>query len=179
MAEGGQHKPSIVGVPTEIKPQEMRVGFTPYGVRVLTQKGIKVIVQRGAGLRNRFSDRDYIEAGAKIVSSAEEVHRTVNFIKKIKEPLPEESPFIRRDHIVFTYLHLSADEQLTEFLIESGATGIAYETVVKDDWIPLLEPMSKIAGILVAYQGAIYFKKILLIDPTYGQFDSRYKNRIL
>jgi phosphoglycerate kinase len=150
----------VVGVPKEIKPQEARVGLTPKGVQTLAQQGIKVIVQEGAGQKSGFSDQDYIQAGALIVPKAEDLYRQANLIKKVKEPLPEEFPLIRSDHIIFTYLHLASDKKLTEFLINSGATGLAYETVEKEGKTPLLEPMSKVAGILAAYQGAIYANRL-------------------
>ncbi|MGD9015705.1 MAG: glycogen/starch synthase, partial [Candidatus Omnitrophota bacterium] len=127
----------VVGVPTEIKPQEARVGLTPKGVSHLTERGIKVIVQKGAGLKSKYSDEEYTKAGATIVPTAKDVYTQARLIKKVKEPLPEEFPLIQEGHMIFTYLHLAADKQLTEFLISSGLTGIAYETVEKEGRTPL------------------------------------------
>ncbi|MBU4312050.1 MAG: TIGR00730 family Rossman fold protein, partial [Candidatus Omnitrophica bacterium] len=146
----------IVGVPKEIKAQEGRVGLLPQGVSSLRRQGIKVIIERQAGVLSGFKDNDYRMAGAEIVPSAKEVYERADIIKKVKEPLPAEYGLIKPRHIIFTYLHLADNKVLAEFLMRSGCTAIAYETVYKNGRTPLLEPMSIVAGVLAAYQAAFY-----------------------
>ena len=148
-----------IGIPKEIKDQEFRVGLTPNSVRVLSGQNHLVFVETNAGLGSGFSDRDYLQAGAKIVSSAAEAW-SKQLIIKVKEPLPSEYDYITQEQILFTYLHLAADRSLTERLLESGVTAIAYETVELDDGrLPLLTPMSIIAGRLSVQFGARYLEK--------------------
>jgi len=150
----------IVGVPKEIKAQEGRVGLTPAGVKLLVKNGtVKVIVESQAGAGSGFSDQGYIKAGAEIVQTAPEVWQRADLIKKVKEPLPQECPLIRPAQIIFTYLHLADNRDLTECLMKSGCVAIAYETVLKDSQTPLLAPMSTVAGVLGAYQAAFYAAK--------------------
>ena len=150
----------IIGVPKEIKPQAERVGLTPKGVKILTDNGVKVIVEKGLGVRGDkiiFSDEDYRAVGAELVDTAEEVWRRATIIKKVKEPLPDEIIYLRDDLFVFTYLHLASPESegLTDDMIASGITGIAYETIKleRDGKIltPVLKPMSEVAGDLGGY----------------------------
>jgi len=137
----------VIGVPKEIKKEEYRVAMTPAGVRELTRHGHKVIVQRTAGLGAGLSDEDYSGAGAELVDSIEEVYERAEMIVKVKEPQPEEYNLLREGQVLFTYLHLAADENLTKALMERKIVGIAYETVETDDgFLPLLAPMSEIAG---------------------------------
>ncbi len=148
-----------IGIPKEFNYQEFRVGLTPNSVRMLSGQNHLVFVETNAGLGSGFSDRDYLQAGAKIVSSAAEAW-SKQLIIKVKEPLPSEYDYITQEQILFTYLHLAADRSLTERLLESGVTAIAYETVELDDGrLPLLTPMSIIAGRLSVQFGARYLEK--------------------
>jgi alanine dehydrogenase len=149
-----------VGVPKEIKPGETRVGLTPEGVRYLVGRGIAVIVESGAGElgRKKFTEQAYLEAGATIAATADEVWRQAGIIKKVKEPLPAEYVRMRQGQYIFTYFHLAANKELTEELLRRGVIAVAYETVVKNGQTPLLKPMSRIAGMVAAYQLAIFSK---------------------
>jgi alanine dehydrogenase len=135
----------IIGVPREIKTQEHRVGLLPSAAYLLAKHGHQVVVERGAGIGSGYPDADYANAGAKLVESHEEAFQA-GLVVKVKEPLPSEYALLRRDQILFTYLHLAADLTLTEALLQSGVTAIAYETVTRNHRLPLLEPMSEIAG---------------------------------
>ncbi|RMF26508.1 MAG: alanine dehydrogenase [Cyanobacteria bacterium J083] len=147
-----------IGVPKEIKDQEFRVGLTPSSVKLLTQNNHVVFVETGAGQGAGFSDTDYQQVGAKIVNQAAAWQRQL--IVKVKEPLPPEYQYFKPGQIIFTYLHLAADRTLTECLIKSGVTAIAYETVeLADSKLPLLTPMSIIAGRLAVQFGARYLEK--------------------
>jgi alanine dehydrogenase len=147
-----------VGVPKEIKDQEFRVGLSPNSVRVLTDKGHSVAVETGAGVGSGFSDRDYQLAGASIVADAKAAW-SQELVIKVKEPLAAEYDFIQPGQILFTYLHLAANKPLTERLIESGVTAIAYETVELNHTLPLLAPMSVIAGRLSVQFGARFLER--------------------
>ncbi len=148
-----------IGVPKETKDQEFRVGLTPSSVRVLSDKNHVVFVETNAGMGAGFSDRDYQQAGAKIVATAAEAWQR-ELVIKVKEPLKTEYKYLQKGQLLFTYLHLAADRSLTEALIESGATAIAYETVeLPDGKLPLLTPMSIIAGRLSVQCGARYLEK--------------------
>lgn len=153
-----------IGVPREIKNSENRVGLGAAGVHELTARGHEVVVEKGAGLGARVADDDYRAAGARILDTADEVWEQAEMIIKVKEPLPAEHGRLRTGQIVFTYLHLAADQQLTEALLSSGTTSIAYETVqLPDRSLPLLAPMSMIAGRLAAQVGAYH-----LMSPLGG-----------
>ncbi|MFM7476165.1 MAG: alanine dehydrogenase, partial [Microcystis aeruginosa] len=148
-----------IGVPKEIKDQEFRVGLSPSSVRVLNDRGHRVFVETAAGLGAGFSDEDYQKAGAKIVEKAAQVWDKP-LVVKVKEPLKAEYGFLNEEALLFTYLHLAAERYLTEALIESGTTAIAYETVeLADGRLPLLTPMSVIAGRLSVQFGARYLEK--------------------
>jgi len=148
-----------IGVPSEIKDREFRVGMTPAGVTTLTARSHQVFVETNAGVGSGFSDQEYIQAGAKIVATPQEVYAQ-DMVVKVKEPLPSEYDLLHPELILFTYLHLAADLQLTVALIKSGATCIAYETVQLDNGqLPLLVPMSIIAGRLSVQFGAHYLTK--------------------
>lgn len=144
-----------IGVPTEIKPSERRVGMTPDGVHALTQKGHQVIVQRGAGEGSGYGDEEYRAAGAELAEQRE-VWAGADLLVKVKEPVEAEYGFLRPDLTLFTYLHLAADRPLTEALLRAGTTAIAYETVREGRTTPLLAPMSEIAGRLAAQAAAQY-----------------------
>ncbi len=148
-----------IGVPKEIKDQEFRVGLTPNSVRVLYEHHHSVFIETQAGIGAGFSDQDYENAGATIVKTPLDAwHR--NLVVKVKEPLPSEYPYLEKAKILFTYLHLAADKALTEALLKSGITAIAYETVeCPDQRLPLLAPMSVIAGRLAVQFGARYLEK--------------------
>jgi alanine dehydrogenase len=148
-----------VGVAKEIKQDEYRVALTPAGAGELRQRGHEVVVETGAGAGSAFLDADYEAVGARIVD-VEEVWATADLVLKVKEPLPEEYGRLREGLILFTYLHLAADEELTRALVSSGATCIAYETVETDDGrLPLLAPMSEVAGRLATQMGAWALEK--------------------
>ncbi|MFJ3381647.1 alanine dehydrogenase [Curtobacterium sp. NPDC090217] len=145
----------LIGVPTEIKNNEFRVAATPAGVAELTMHGHEVLVQAGAGTGSSFPDDEYAAAGATIVPTADDVWARAELVLKVKEPVASEYPSIRPGQVLFTYLHLAADRPLTDALVASGATAIAYETVqLPDRSLPLLSPMSEIAGRLSAQVGA-------------------------
>jgi len=146
----------IIGVPKEIKNKENRVGMVIAGVKTLTRNGHEVLIQSSAGMGAGISDEDYVNAGAKIIDSAEEVYSTSEMIVKVKEPLPEEYQLLREDQILYTYLHLAADERLTKALMERKIIGIAYETIQSEEGahLPLLAPMSAVAGRMATQIGA-------------------------
>jgi alanine dehydrogenase len=149
----------IVGVPKEIKNKENRVGMVIAGVRALTQAGHKVLIQRNAGIGAGISDDDYRKAGATILEGAKEIYDKADMIVKVKEPLPEEYPLLRENQILYTYLHLAADERLTKALMERKIVGIAYETIQPADGsLPLLAPMSAVAGRMATQIGATYLQ---------------------
>jgi alanine dehydrogenase len=146
----------IVGVPREIKPGEQRVALTPAGARTLSEHGHKVVVESEAGLGSGIRDDDFANNGARLVT-ADDVWRTADLVLKVKEPLGSEWPKLRAGQILFTYLHLAPDRQLTEALRASNAIAIAYETVQRPDGsLPLLTPMSEVAGRLAVQEGAYY-----------------------
>jgi alanine dehydrogenase len=150
-----------IGVPKELKPDEYRIALTPAGARELTQRGHEVTIESGAGEGSAFPDAAYSAVGATI-ASADEVWAESELVLKVKEPLPAEYGRLREDLIVFTYLHLAASDELTNALVESGATCIAYETVETGNGaLPLLAPMSEIAGRLAAQAGAYFLEKPL------------------
>src|ERR671932_544480 len=150
-----------IGVVTEIKPDEYRVALTPAGALELRQRGHEVVVEAGAGVGSQFPDRAYEAVGARI-ATVEDVWATSELLLKVKEPIEPEYGFLRDDLVLFTYLHLAADEPLTRALVESGATCIAYETVETDAReLPLLAPMSEVAGRLAAQAGAYFLEKPL------------------
>jgi alanine dehydrogenase len=150
-----------VGVPKEIKSDEYRVALTPAGALELTSRGHSVLIEQGAGQGSAFLDADYEGVGARI-GSVDEVWRESELVLKVKEPLPEEYGRLREGQVLFTYLHLAASEELTRALIGSGAACVAYETVETNDRaLPLLAPMSEIAGRLAAQAGATFLEKPL------------------
>lgn len=149
----------IVGVPSEIKNNEYRVGMTPAGVSQLAQHGHEVWVQAGAGDGSRFTDAQYVAAGAKIVATAVDAW-SAEMVVKVKEPIASEYGYLRSDLLLFTYLHLAAEEALTMAMLESGVTGIAYETVEdRARTLPLLTPMSEVAGRMAVQAGAYYLER--------------------
>jgi alanine dehydrogenase len=147
------------GVPREIKPGEQRVALTPAGARALVERGHQVLVEREAGAGSGFRDEEYARVGAAI-ASAEAVWRDADLVLKVKEPLPEEYPRLRAGQTLFTYLHLAPVPELTRALRKAGVIGIAYETVQRADGsLPLLTPMSEVAGRLAVQEGAFYLGK--------------------
>lgn len=147
---------ATVGCPKEIKPQENRVALTPAGAAQLVRRGLRVIVERQAGVGADYRDEEYAAAGAELVPGPEQVFAEARLIVKVKEPQPSELALLRPDHVLFTYLHLAADKELTEALVATGATGIAYETVQIGHRLPLLEPMSEVAGRMSIVMGAYF-----------------------
>ena len=148
-----------IGIPKEIKAQENRVSVIPGSVLELVKRGHRVIVQASAGEGASYTDDQYRAAGAEIAPDATSVFRAAELIVKVKEPQPSEVAMLRADHILFTYLHLAANQTLTEGLAASGCTAIAYETVEVNRHLPLLEPMSEIAGRMSAIVGAYHLAK--------------------
>ena len=148
-----------IGILKEIKAEENRVCMTPAGVEVMKQYGHTVMVEKSAGIGSGFSDEAYINAGAEIVDTPEVIFNRSEMVMHVKEPLPAEYKLIREGQIVFTYLHLAAAEELTNVLIKSGSINIAYETIQKEDGsLPLLTPMSEVAGRMATQQGAKYLE---------------------
>ena len=150
-----------IGVPKEIKPQENRVALTPAGAERLAHAGHQVLVQSGAGTGSGFDDSVYQSVGAEVAKDASAVFAKSELILKVKEPLREEWPFLRAKQTLFTYLHLAASRELTEALLETGACCFAYETLEVDRQLPLLTPMSEVAGRMAIQAGAKYLEKPL------------------
>jgi len=151
-----------IGVPREIKEMENRVGLTPAGVGSLVQQGHTLLVEKEAGIGSGFGDQEYADAGAKMVDSAEEIW-SAEMVCKVKEPLPEEYGYFREDLLLFTYLHLAAEKSLAQALLKSKTTALAYETVqLNSGELPLLRPMSEVAGRMSVQIGMRYLEK------TYG-----------
>ena len=149
----------IIGILKEIKTEENRVSMTPAGVEVMIQNGHTLLVEKDGGKGSGFEDEDYQKAGADIVATPQEIFERAEMVMHVKEPLPAEYGLIREDQIVFTYLHLAAAEELTHALIKSKAICIAYETIQKTDGsLPLLTPMSEVAGRMATQQGAKYLE---------------------
>ena len=149
-----------IGVAKEIKTDEYRVALTPAGALELTRRGHEVLIESGAGVGSAFADSAYERVGARIVSTDDVWN--ADLLLKVKEPVPSEYPRLREGLVLFTYLHIAADESLTHALVESGVTAVAYETVETDDRrLPLLAPMSEIAGRLAAQAGAYFLEKPL------------------
>ena len=150
----------FIGIPKEIKNNENRVGMTPAGVHELTAHGHQVFVQHTAGEGSGFSDDEYIAAGATILPTIEDVYAKADMIIKVKEPIAPEYPLVRKGQLLFTYFHFASDLALTEAMLASGATCIAYETVVgRQGGLPLLIPMSEVAGRMSVQQGARFLEK--------------------
>ena len=135
-----------IGVPKEIKNNEFRVSTTAAGVHALVAAGHKVFVEKSAGLGSAITDEDYVKAGGTILATADEVWEKSDLILKVKEPIADEYHRIKKGQVLFTYLHLAASRECTEALIKSGCTAIAYETVEVNRTLPLLAPMSEVAG---------------------------------
>ena len=149
-----------IGVPKEIKNNESRVGMTPAGVFELTRNKHTVYVQKDAGFGSGFFDEDYKDVGATVLDTIEEVYAASDMIVKVKEPIAEEYPLIKPHHVVFTYFHFASSEPLTKAMLKSKAVCIAYETVEDEDGsLPLLTPMSEVAGRMAIQQGAKYLEK--------------------
>jgi alanine dehydrogenase len=149
----------IIGIPKEIKEQEQRVALLPSAASQLTRRGHSVVVQKNAGIGSGYPDDDYVKAGAEIVDQAKDVFARADMIVKVKEPLEAEFPLLRKGQILFTYLHLAANKSLTQALLKSGVIAIAYETIQVNHRLPLLEPMSEIAGRMSVVMGANFLAK--------------------
>jgi len=149
----------IVGVPKEIKVHESRVALTPEGAAELVRSGHKVVIEKGAGVGSALTDADYIAAGADIEEDVEKIWASAEMILKVKEPIEIEYSRLRKDQILFTYLHLAASKACTDALLDSKTTAIAYETVELNGTLPLLAPMSEVAGRLAAQVGASALQK--------------------
>jgi len=150
----------LIGVPREIKRDEYRVAMLPVGVEELTQAGHQVLIERGAGIGSGLADAEYAEVGARIVDSPAEIYARADLIVKVKEPLPAEYPLIRPGQTLFTYFHFAASRELTEAMLASGATCLAYETLRDAQGrLPLLTPMSEVAGRMSIQEGAKYLER--------------------
>lgn len=149
----------IIGVPREIKDQEYRVSLAPSAAYQLVRRGHEVLVESEAGVGAGFADAAYAQAGARLVGEAAEVYRRAELVVKVKEPQPAEYGLLRRDQMLFTYLHLAANRELTDALLTSGVTGLAYETVELRQRLPLLEPMSEIAGRMSILVGGYFLAR--------------------
>src|SRR5262249_16542802 len=145
--------------PKEIKEQEQRIALVPSAAELLTKRGHTVLVEKNGGVGSGYPDEEYRKAGAEIVDLAKDVFVRADMIVKVKEPLPAEFSLLRKGQILFTYLHLAASKPLTEALLKSGVTGIAYETIQVDNRLPLLEPMSEVAGRMSVVMGGNYLAK--------------------
>ncbi|MEK9740816.1 MAG: alanine dehydrogenase [Flavobacteriaceae bacterium] len=148
-----------IGVPKEIKPQEARVGVTPAGALALINAGHQVCIQKGAGVLSGFNDDEFISVGCKVVDKLNEVYDFAEMIIKVKEPIQQEYALIKKDQLLFTYFHFASSETLTKAMIASGAVCLAYETVEEDGKLPLLIPMSEVAGRMATQEGAKYLEK--------------------
>lgn len=150
-----------IGSVKEIKKYEYRIGLTPDNVKSYVNAGHQVYIERNAGVGSGFMTEDYVKAGAIILDTAKEVWNTADMIVKVKEPLPDEYPLFRQGQIIYTYLHLAADRRLTDEMLKSGVSGVAYETLADSSgYLPLLAPMSQIAGRLSVQEGAKYLEKL-------------------
>jgi alanine dehydrogenase len=148
-----------VGIPREVKNNEFRVAITPAGVHELVRNGHQVFVEQNAGVGSSITDDEYVAAGARILPTADEVWATADLLLKVKEPIAEEYHRLRKDQTLFTYLHLAASRECTDALLESGTTAIAYETVEVNRTLPLLAPMSEVAGRLAPQVGAYHLMR--------------------
>jgi alanine dehydrogenase len=150
----------IVGVPKEVKLDEYRVAMLPVGVEELVRRGHQVLVEAGAGLGSGLADHDYLQEGAELVSGPAEIFARADLVVKVKEPMPAEWPLIRNGQVLFTYFHFAADRELTDAMLASGATCVAYETLADDQGrLPLLTPMSEVAGRMSIQEGAKYLER--------------------
>src|SRR5205809_2725151 len=152
----------VIGVPKEIKEQEQRVALLPSAANQLIRHGHSVLVEKNAGIGSGYADEEYVKAGAEIADTAKEVFARADMIVKVKEPLKAEFSLLRKGQILFTYLHLAASRELTEALLKSGVTGIAYETIQVNNRLPLLEPMSEIAGRMSVVMGAYFWRNTMV-----------------
>ena len=149
----------VIGIPKEIKEQEQRTALVPSAAELLTKRGHTVLVEKSAGVGSGYPDEEYRKAGAEIVDLAKDVFARADMIVKVKEPLLAEFPLLRKGQILFTYLHLAASKALTDALLKSGVTAVAYETIQVGNRLPLLEPMSEIAGRMSVVMGAYFLAK--------------------
>lgn len=152
----------VIGVPKEIKDSEYRVGMVPSGVKALKDAGHAVLIETNAGLGSSITDAEYKDAGAEVIQNAEEVYKRAELVVKVKEPRPQEYKYFRDDLMIFTFFHLAADKTLGDELLKNGVTAIAYETVENDDkTLPILAPMSEVAGKLSVQAGANFLMRPL------------------
>ena len=150
----------IIGVPKEIKNNENRIALTPGGALELTKRGHEVYIQKNGGLGSGFSNQMYKDCGAKILDTIEDIYQIAEMIMKVKEPIEQEYALIKKDQLVFTYFHFASYEPLTHAMIDSGSVCLAYETVeALDKSLPLLVPMSEVAGRMAIQEGAKYLEK--------------------
>jgi alanine dehydrogenase len=155
----------IIGVPKETKNNEFRVAILPVGVEMLVDSGHKVLIEQNAGLGSGISNEDFIQSGASIISTREQIYREAEMIVKIKEPQPDEYQLLREGQIVFTYFHFAASRELTEAMLKRRIIGFAYETLqLKSGELPCLTPMSEVAGRMAVHEGAKYLE-----EPTHGR----------
>ncbi len=149
----------IIGIPKEIKNNENRVGATPGGVKEFVKRGHTVYVQATAGVGSGFSDEEYVQAGATILPTIEEVYAIADMIYKVKEPIAPEYPLIKKDQLIFAYFHFASEEELTHAMIKQESVCLAFETVVENNQLPLLQPMSEVAGRMASQEGAKFLER--------------------
>lgn len=149
----------LIGIPAEIKNNENRVAITPSGVATLIGAGHEVMIEKGAGLGSGFADTEYVKYGAQIIDSAKDIWNQADMVMKVKEPLASEYQYFRKDLLLFTYLHLAAEPELTKALVDNEVSSIAYETVTSRGTLPLLSPMSEVAGRMATQIGAQFLEK--------------------
>lgn len=153
----------IVGIPKETKPDEYRVALIPAGVEEMLRHGHAVLIEKGAGLGSGISDQEYKKAGAKLIDEPKEIYDQSQLVMKVKEPLPEEYPFLREDQILFTFFHFAASKELTDAVTKTKIVAIAYETIRDEHGQhPILTPMSEVAGRMSIQEGAKYLEKPML-----------------
>lgn len=168
-----------VGIPREVKNNEFRVAITPAGVHELVRHGHQVFVEQNAGVGSSITDEEYVAAGAEILPTADEVWATADLLLKVKEPIAEEYHRLRKDQTLFTYLHLAASKECTDALLASGTTAIAYETVeTANRALPLLAPMSEVAGRLAPQVGAYHLMRSVLRSHDLPGFAPRIALRL-
>src|SRR3990172_7182717 len=150
----------IIGIPKEIKTEEYRVGIVPAGVKALVDEGHKVIIEAGAGVGSGIGDEEYKVSGAQILPSAKDIYSSADLVMKVKEPQPSEFPLLREGQILYTYLHLAAEPEVTKALLERKVMAVAYETIeLPDRTLPLLKPMSEVAGRMSVQVGAYFLQE--------------------
>jgi alanine dehydrogenase len=163
----------IVGCPREIKPNENRVGLIPGTVKSLVSNRVKVLVERGAGLGSAITDEAYVQAGATLIDDVQKIWQESDIIVKVKEPLTQEYPLFREQQTIFTFLHLAAEPSLSDALLNKKVMAIAYETIEVNNTLPLLKPMSEVAGRMAVQVGSASFRKSVWWERDFARWCAR------